>query len=180
MEISEYLEAVKMLVKNKLGKVLPDAVYVHSSLWFSIEEGFSDELQKQAFYLMHLFNGSDFNDVNDIIIKLNRKKFVISFLQYKDFVDSEHPVLHSSYLKNFETGELKFTDFSSRVNKPILHRVEQMMYPGPSQSLRLKLTEQEEAHGLYEKPNSIGTQKGWDAVLENKNVAIHNFEVLQL
>ena len=105
------------------------------------------------------------------IIKLHREKAQISYLSYPDFDKDPHPVLAASMVVPLQTFQIQYRDYRESRNPPILHRKEEFIPTDhPSYQKFTKLTRQEEKLGLYEDTATIGTQEGWERVLEGRGV----------
>lgn len=98
------------------GKLLPDALYVHAS---SIN-ALSPELRVYegcARVLTGRIEGAT-------IIKLSRREPKVTYLLYPDFDRDPHPALAASLRVQLQTLKLKYHEFRSTDNPPILHRKE--------------------------------------------------------
>ena len=100
---------------------------------------------------------------------------------YPDFERIPHPPLAASLNVPLQTFHVAYRTYDDRRNPPILHRKEAFL--PPDQPLRPKfarLTEQEERHGLYADPRSIGTQEGWTQALENRGLRLHGHRIVKV
>lgn len=147
------------------GKQLPDAIYIHPSYLTSlhplvqIKVGIAQKLV------------GDVDDCN--IIKINKIKNKVSFLAYESFDGVEHPALLYSWVMDIPKNDLKFWEFRTRENPPILHRKETFVGPNyPLYEIFKNLTQQEEEAGLLEETATIGTKDGWKKRLDEKGVII--------
>ena len=98
------------------------------------------------------------------IIKLYRRESKVSYLSYPDFDRDPHPGLHESVnvcLRSFKVRARHYDD-----NRPILHRKELFVAPSyPRRATFARLTAQEERHGLYTSPSSVGFSREWSRLL---------------
>jgi len=140
--------------RSKIGKHLPDDLYVHRSALDSLEP------------LLRICEGCGRAYLGEVeganIIKIHRRSGKLSYLVYPDFEDDPHPALQRTVRINLRTRQIECNDYSQSPNPPVLHRKESFLLP--SQPLHRKfarLTAQEEKHGLLHDPSSIGTRDGW-------------------
>jgi DNA phosphorothioation-associated putative methyltransferase len=141
--------------RSKVGKRLPDALYVHISALSALEP-LLQEYERQARQIMPSIGEST-------IIKFSTDKPRVSYLTYPDFDSDPHPALRSSVQVNLETGELSQRDYGESLNPFILHRKETFVIPAyPDYQQFAALTRQEEALGLLDNPRSIGTRSAWE------------------
>jgi len=161
----------KAFSKCKLGKHLPDAVYVHTSMITS--------LPSQIRVLIGVAESLLGIPPDCNILKLNKVKRKISFMVYEDFDAIAHPALRFTYVVDVPKGEVKFWDFSSRENPPILHRKESFVAPDyPDFDKFRKLTQQEDNAALLSS-NSIGTRQNWEALLVSSGYRVAGHRLLK-
>lgn len=140
------------------GKLLPDALYVHTD--------YIDRLP----LVLRLFEGLASRYVGRVdgatLVKFSTKAPTISYLFYPDFDTDPHPVLTQSIRASLSRLEIEFTNYSGRANPPILHRKELFLptYDPRYTSFR-ELTAEEVRAGLYREPSAIGTRDGWMSVI---------------
>lgn len=146
--------------RSKVGKLLPNALYIHESALESLEP------------LLRVYEGcarayiGEIEDTN--LIKLHRFSGKLSYLAYPDFESDPHPALVRSVKLNLRSRELDCYDYSESGNPPILHRKETFLTPDhPKYERFARLTRQEERHGLLEDASTIGTQQGWSMRLDS-------------
>jgi DNA phosphorothioation-associated putative methyltransferase len=145
---------------SKIGKLLPDALYVHKSYFNSLSP------------ILRVYVGcatklsGDMTDSN--IIKIMRKEKSVSFLVYKNFDKDPHPKLSKStkiYLKDFKMAERKYNSD----NRPILHRKETFVGEDYKHYNKFKkVTRQEEKAELFERVEKIGFSRNWEDLLKEK------------
>lgn len=149
--------------ESKIGKLTPEALYVHSSALSQIPA------------LLRVFEGCArvvVGDVDAEVIKLDRGRAKISYLSYPDFDEVAHPELRQSIVVWLDTMRARLYDFSNRANPPILHRKETFVGQDyPRRDLFARLTRQEEKRGLLDQP-TIGTREGWEAVLADRGFKV--------
>ena len=162
----------KISSKLEIGKVLPDAIYIHPSYISSLPP----EIQIKVGIAQSL--AGDIDECN--LIKINKMKEKVSFLAYEDFDEEEHPALLYSYSVDIPKNHIEFWDFTSRENPPILHRKETFVGPDyPHYEMFKKLTEAEDEAGLLSN-NTIGTLVKWYELLNEKGYEIVDHQLLKL
>lgn len=152
MNEQQYFDLVKQIA---VGKELPDAVYFHKDAFDMSPEPLVKVIVNIAKALK--IEESDWN-----LVKVFKKDFRISLLNYPDFFEDSYPCLTKSV--NIDLTKLKHrvTDYSEADNPPILHRKETMVPPDHKYYETFKmLTEEGEAAGLYENSRIIGFKNSW-------------------
>lgn len=145
--------------KSSVGKLTPDALYVHVSVLDSLDP------------LLRVYEGCARALTGAVseatLIKFSRTAAKVSYLAYPAFDRDSHPALRMSLRADLPRLHVKYRDFSSSANPPILHRKETFVpegYPGREKFLRL--TRQEERAGLLDNASTIGTREGWQRRLD--------------
>ncbi|MDX2229697.1 MAG: DNA phosphorothioation-associated putative methyltransferase [Leptolyngbyaceae cyanobacterium bins.349] len=157
--------------RSKVGKRLPDALYVHVSALPALDpllQRYENEARRLA---------SSLEDVT--LVKFSLEKPTISYLRYPDFDSAPHPALQSSTQVNWQTGETQFREYDDATNPFILHRKETFIttdYPHYQQFAAL--TRQEEALGLLDNPRAIGTRLAWEERLAQFKVAFQGHTLI--
>lgn len=157
---------------SEIGKLTPGALYVHESALDALSP------------LLRLYEGcargyiGRIDDAN--LIKLHRDEPKISYLSYPEFETDPHPAVASSVTVHLQTFRVKYRDFRSYKNPPILHRKELFVQKDhPLYAKFERLTRIEEQKGLYESSEAIGTRDGWRAVLRAKGVSLRGHRLVQ-
>lgn len=159
ISFSEYKKYVEQV---KIGKVLPDAVYLHSSAL----EHVSPELRA---FLESAIKATDASAVTYNILKFHTRDFKVSLLNYPKFFDESYPELESSCTLDLTRHKRRLQSYADSENPPILHRKETFLHPEhPAVPTFREITEEGEEAGLYEKPNGIGFKKSWERLLKRK------------
>jgi len=112
------------------------------------------------------------------VVKLNRLRPKVSYLEYPDFDRVAHPTLVGAHVISLGSYDVRYHDNGSSSNPPILHRKETLVsqdYPGRERFE--KLTEQEERLGLLSDAARIGRRAEWDAVLEEHCAVVRGHRV---
>ncbi len=114
------------------------------------------------------------------LIKIHRQSGKLSYLVYADFEANPHPALMRSVKLSLRTRELECLDYSSSANPPVLHRKETFLQPDhPLYARFSRLTRQEEAHGLLDEPNGIGTRSAWKERLRTRGYVIRGHRLMR-
>ncbi len=156
--------------KMAVGKVLPDAVYVHISALALLPA------------LLRVYEGCAQVLVGAVpeatIVKFHRIERKVAYLSYPDFDRVPHPALATSLRADLRTLDVRLRDFRDSTNPPILHRKEAFVpvdYPGREKFARLSLAE--ERAGLLGGP-AIGTRRGWEELLEVDGYALRGHRLV--
>jgi len=151
------------LVKQiEVGKQLPDSVYVHKDAINAIPE----QLQRFIPAVAQAVNLPD-NQWN--LIKLFKKEFRLSLLNYPNFYTDSYPALEQSLNVDLSKLSHKVTCYRSSENPPILHRKETMILPSSEHFEFFKaLTNEGEEAGLYGNPHTIGFKQSWLNLIQKK------------
>ena len=162
----------KLCRLSKIGKRLPDALYVHSS---ALED--LDPLLR--IYEAFTTRAIGFTGATLIKFQVNNPK--ISYLFYPNFDEDPHPPLQASLQINSENLELSYRDYSKSANPPILHRKETFVTPSyPLYRQFSELTQSEERWGLLSNSRFIGTRNGWAQRLQEKSVEVRDHCIAKL
>jgi len=107
------------------------------------------------------------------LVKLSVTEPQVSYLTYPEFDRNPHPTLASSIIVNLRKLTVDWRDYRSSANPPLLHRKEEFVGDDyPRRSTYAKLTRAETRAGLYERPEIIGTVRGWQGVLTSAGFEI--------
>ena len=159
MDFSEFRALV---TQTKVGKQLPDAVYLHASAIDSIP------LALQS--LVHqVTNDFSISPQDWDVIKLYKRDFKLTFLSYPFFDTHSYPALKRSLVIDLERQTTRKTSYESSQNPPILHRKETFVKPDYKLRQHFSaITAEGETIGLYENPRSIGFKQNWERLISNK------------
>lgn len=148
----------RAVAEMTVGKILPDAVYVHTSALSTLPP------------VLRVYEGCAqvlVGTVDDAtIVKLSRSERKVSYLAYPTFDRDPHPPLATSLRADLRSFDIRRRDFSESTNPPVLHRKETFVdkdYPGRAKFARL--TAQEERAGLLGGPGT-GSLATWAELLE--------------
>ena len=157
--------------RSAVGKLLPDALYVHHSAIPRLHPALQSRHQKAQ----DLVNDAQ----SPTLIKFSLTKPQLSYLFYPDFDTHPHPALHTSINVDLDAQKASIRDYSQSANAFILHRKETFISPDhPQYEIFQHLTQQEEALGLLERPTTIGTSKGWRQRLDQYGWVLENHAVV--
>jgi DNA phosphorothioation-associated putative methyltransferase len=159
------------LKSSKLGKLTPNALYVHESALSDLSP------------LLRLYEGCAQGYLGKVdganLIKLHLGEPRVSYLDYPTFETEAHPSLASSMTVQLQTFRVKYRDYRSQQNAPILHRKELFVaLDHPMREKFARLTRIEEAKGLYEQTDRIGLQDGWNEALASRGLYLKGHRVL--
>ena len=159
MDFENYKKFIKQI---PTGKQLPDSIYVHNSALDDIPEHLINVLAKISAALK--ISESDWN-----ILKLYKRDFKVTFLNYPDFESYSYPALLQSYTVDLTKLSVRKASYEKSDNPPILHRKETFVKTDfPLRSDFEEITKEGEKIGLYENPRSIGFKKNWERLISNK------------
>jgi DNA phosphorothioation-associated putative methyltransferase len=158
--------------RAKVGKLLPDDLYVHRSALDSLEP------------LLRIYEGCGRAYLGEVdganLIKIHRRTGKLSYLVYPDFEDDPHPALLRCVKLNLRTRQIECYDYAQSGNPPVLHRKDSFLAPGHElQEKFARLTAQEEKHGLLDNPSSIGTREGWSKRLAERGFALKGHRLVK-
>jgi len=168
----------KELIENTcrasaIGKLTPTGLYVHRSALESLHAVLR-VYEGCARALTGAVDGAN-------VIKLYRREPMVSYLSYPGFETEAHPSLRASLIAHLRTFELHQRDYSESESPPIIHRKEEFICKDDPLRIKYKrLTQQDEAKGLYDHPSDIGTRKAWEQLLKEKGLQIRGHRLLKL
>jgi DNA phosphorothioation-associated putative methyltransferase len=160
------------MARSTVGKHTGNALYVHV------------EAVRLLPALLRVYEGCARSYLGHVdganIIKLNRIEPKVSYLLYPEFDTDPHPCLVESLRVNLGNRDVKYMNFRSSTNPPILHRKEAFLSPDDARRKCFeRLTKQEEKYGLYDEPTTIGTRAGWEAALSRCGVITKGHRVVR-
>lgn len=158
--------------ESSVGKRLPDALYVHASAIPNL----TPELR--------VFAGCASRYLGEVeganILKLHLDAAQVSYLSYPDFDTDPHPPLAWSLKVDLQSFRVRYNDFSTRDNPPVLHRKETFVADDyPRRDLFARLTQQEERRGVLDEPHLVGTRDGWSAALARAGVQLRGHRLVK-
>lgn len=159
MNFIEYRDQVKSL---KQGKQLPTAIYLHRS---AIDSVLPNTLVNLIFKSINKLNITEQWN----LLKLYKRDFKITLLNYPDFDSYAYPALHISITIDLEEQTKRKTNYQESENPPILHRKETFVlanYP-LIESFKAITTEGEKIE-LYKNTKTIGFKQQWQKLIKRK------------
>ncbi|EHH3645304.1 DNA phosphorothioation-associated putative methyltransferase [Vibrio parahaemolyticus] len=158
---------VKLVSEIKVGKQLPDAVYLH-------RDAFSALPNIMAQFIPAVAKAVSLEEDNWNLVKLFKKEFRLSLLHYPDFYTHSYPTLRQSLNVDLSKLSHKITSYEDSDNPPILHRKETMILPDSEHYEHFQsLTQEGENAGLYENSRLIGFKRSWINL-----IARHGYELV--
>lgn len=149
----------RLVGELRIGKKLPDTIYLHRSAM----EYISQELKDFTF----LIATAGQVDPKWNVVKFYRKGFRLSYLTYPRFIDDSYPSLEKSSTIDLCSKSKKEMDYTEADNPPILHRKELFVHPDhPEYEAFKNITQEGELVGLYENPRRIGFRESWQRLIE--------------
>jgi DNA phosphorothioation-associated putative methyltransferase len=158
--------------RSPVGKLLPNALYVHTSALDALEP------------LLRVYEGCGRAYIGAVeganVVKLHRFSGKLSYLVYPDFDADPHPALLRCVKLSLRTRQLECYDYAAADNPPVLHRKETFLHPShPLHARFARLTGQEERHGLLGDSATIGTRAGWQARLRAAGFALRGHRLVR-
>lgn len=159
MDFTEYQNLVKTV---KCGKHLPEAIYIHQTaiellptelLALVVKVAKSLKIRKNQWQLL----------------KLYKRDFKLTLLNYPTFFKEPYPPLHRSYTIHLTDLSVRKADYSKSENPPILHRREAFFSTDhPQKDFFNCFTKEGEAIGLYKNTRTIGFKQNWERLIKRK------------
>ncbi|ACK65063.1 conserved hypothetical protein [Rippkaea orientalis PCC 8801] len=157
---------------SQIGKILPNALYIHSSAIAALDP-ILQQYEQQARMTDEIEQAT--------LVKFSTEKPKISYLFYPDFDNDPHPALTLSIVVDLQTKQTNYWDYSDSNNPPILHRKETFVTPDyPQYEEFAHLTYIEEALGLLNLSRSIGTRLEWEKRLNRYHLTFENHSLVCL
>lgn len=156
----------------RVGKRMPSALYVHVSTVPSLPMALR-VLEGAARELLGVVPDA-------AIVKIDRDRPRLSYLEYPRFDEDPHPALQGAFTVDLPSLRADHLDYSRHNNPPILHRKERFV--GAEYPLRerfVRLTKQEERAGLFADPNRIGNRQQWNQLLRCSGVELRGHRLVK-
>ncbi|MFE9788916.1 DNA phosphorothioation-associated putative methyltransferase [Nocardia salmonicida] len=157
---------------SAIGKQTPTALYVHRSALAELPP------------LLQMYEGcarvlsGTVEHAN--LIKLSVVQPQVSYLVYPRFDRDAHPTLAASVTVNLKSLKVEWRDYSRSDNPPLIHRKEEFVgREHPRRELYAKLTRAEQRAGLYQRPERIGSLRGWEATLAAAGVRVQGHRLIR-
>jgi DNA phosphorothioation-associated putative methyltransferase len=165
-------QRTRACAESLIGKITPEALYVHVSALPKLPP------------LLRVYEGCARALTGTIadatLVKLHRAEPKVSYLLYPCFDRDPHPTLSASIRAHLKNLDVRYRDFRTSSNPPILHRKETFVAPDyPRRATFARLTDQEVRHGLLAEPFGIGTRNAWNARVETAGFLIAGHRLLR-
>lgn len=169
--MNEYL-FLEVISKLKDGKQLPDAIYIH-------RDGFSALPDMLSEFIIAVAKAVKLKDQEWNLVKLFKKEFRISYLDYPEFYSDSYPALKQSVNVDLKRLNHRITKYEASDNPPILHRKETMVLPNNKYYEHFKaITIEGEKAGLYVNSRLIGFKKTWMNIISQNGYELINGKIL--
>ena len=156
-----------------LGKRVAARTYAHISLVDDLADADRSRIEA-AIAVSGLKAGEHFH-----VVRLDAQHDEVALLSYPTFFDELFPSLLASWRVHLPTKAVRFRDYSSSLNPPILHRKELMLPAShPDQERLRQVTTLAESIGLFDDPVRIGFRGQWNELLASKGYAVVGQELL--
>lgn len=157
----------ELVAQIKVGKQLPDAVYLHRDAFNALPNVLIQFIPAVA-------KAVSLEDDNWNLVKLFKKEFRLSLLHYPDFYTDSYPALKQSLNVDLSKLSHKIMSYEGSDNPPILHRKETMILADSEYFEHFtSLTQEGENAGLYENSRLIGFKRSWENL-----IARHGYELV--
>ncbi len=157
----------ELIAQIKMGKQLPDAIYLHKDAFSSLPTVLTQFIPAVA-------KAVNLSDESWNLVKLFKKEFRLSLLHYPDFYTDSYPALKQSLNVDLSKLSHKITSYEDSDNPPILHRKETMILPDSEHCEHfITLTQEGENAGLYENSRLIGFKRSWENLITH-----HGYELV--
>ena len=170
--IPELSAIAELCQHSRVGKILPNALYVHVSARSALEpllQNYESHARLAAPQIKEF-----------TLIKFSTDKLKISYLFYPDFDTNPHPALLASIQVDIQSQQASYRDYSTSDNPPVLHRKETFVTPDyPLYEQFAELTRHEVSLGLLDNSRAIGTRQRWLQRLEEKGVELQGHRLIQ-
>jgi len=159
LDFNDYKSIVKSV---KIGKHLPNAIYIHKSAIKLLPSDLINFIHTIS--IQYELKNKKWN-----LLKIFKRDFKLSFLNYPDFDIHSYPQLFESYNVDLLKQKLRQANYKKSNNPPILHRKETFVtHDYPNISVFKNITIEGERIGLYDSPKTIGFKKNWERLIKSK------------
>ncbi len=107
----------KLVAQTKVGKQLPDSIYVHASALSAVPE-------EATALVLKIADALKIPDNSWNILKLYKRDYKVAFLSYPKFETHSYPALKHSYTVDLSKLSMRKASYEKSDNPPILHRKE--------------------------------------------------------
>ena len=161
--VDEFPAIITSCQNSPVGKLLPTALYVHTSALKNLDSLVQDYEYKARRLI------DEWEKVTLVKFATDRPR--ISYLSYPNFDRDPHPKLSKSIIVDLVTEEVQHRNYQHYDNPPILHRKETFVTPDyPLYQEFAALTQVEVSLGLLKNSRQIGTYDGWHQRLRKEGI----------
>ena len=154
----------------KLGKKLPDAVYVHKSALPLLPV----EAQQAVARAVELAGNPEHD-----LLKFAKDGTKVSLLSYPNFLEEGFPALRRAWTVDMGSGAVVVRNYGEG-NPPILHRKEQFVASDhPMRQVFAALTDHAVSLGLFSDLNRIGMKSFWEKQLQAQGLRVVGHEIVK-
>lgn len=160
-----------------IGKKVLDDLYIHADYLSHL--GQDDELNQLVQVGLQLMAEDDLAACN--VVKINRHKQRLSFLQYLDFNEDPFPTLNGAWAIDLNRKIVTFRSYASSLNPPILHRKELLVAGDhPGREGWIATTKLAEDLGLFSTAAPIGFRENWKRLISEKGFRLESKDFVPL
>jgi len=155
-----------------VGKRVARRTYAHKLLFSNLTDDDRRRIE-EAEQLSGLKAGEHFH-----VARLDLDQDEVALLSYPTFFEELFPSLLASWRVHLPTRSVRFRDYSSSLNPPILHRKELMLpasHPTRAPSTDHRLAE---SIGLFDDPVRIGFRSQWNELVTSKGYMVLGQELV--
>ena len=169
----DYQEYKGLVAQIKIGKQLPDSVYVHNS-------SLSGVPAKLVAITIKIADLLKIVDEAWNIVKFNKRDFKLSLLSYPAFDSYAYPALNHSFTIDLAKLSVREASYKDSTNPPILHRKETFVADDyPLREEFCGITAEGESIDLYENTRTIGFKQSWERLISRKGYFLDDIGRLQ-
>ena len=156
-----------------VGKRVLHRTYAHALLIGELPEDDRRRIE-EAVQISGLKAGEHFH-----VARLDSEHDEVALLSYPTFFEELYPSLLGSWRVHLPTNAVRFRDYSSSLNPPILHRKELMLPAShPDQERLQQITRLAESIGLFDDPVRIGFRSQWNELVASKGYMVVGQELV--
>lgn len=149
------------------GKRIADKCYIHVSGLDDLDH-LSQDLVRNATRIAGLTTERDFN-----VVRVRHSCAEVALLDYPEFFSEAFPSLTRSWRVHIPAEFVRFRDYSSSLNPPILHRKELLLRAThPAYAQFSALTAMAQTLGLFDDPHRIGFRGQWLDLLRRRGYTV--------
>jgi DNA phosphorothioation-associated putative methyltransferase len=156
---------------SRIGRLDSQALYVHVSALDNLD------------IMLRLYEGCVSRTIGRMdgatLVKFHLHKPKITYLFYPDFDTDPHPKLQTSMQIDLRDLQVRYHDYCSSTNPPVLHRKESYLMPSyPQYEKFAKLTQQEQSWRLLDNIPETCHLQDWQQILDHNYVELQGHRVI--